>query len=312
MHVGSLQCCCCSVIVFSADFCPSDPIQPVPWMLLLVQQWLFLRSAPNTCFPVKEQSLFCLNSRKLGTAGQKLGGSAVLCHIKHDPMDPGGCFTLTSANVGKCQTVLCRNGKPLPLSRCYVMSCEEELKRIKQHKAIITEVREQLGTVAACSFFEEHLHSSTWNCMLISLTSRRWCSWCGFLSCIFPFKVIHTMQSSCFSIPLPCWILISFQEWAAVSMLHWNRKADTLLLMGEELLCWNCHGELFQLKRMRGQSTWSNAVLPLGDSLLLADWLCCLSYVPRTALWQAALEECTCPKGKLTLCSAEPNYLFLS
>uniref|UniRef100_A0A8C8SVM6 protein-serine/threonine phosphatase n=1 Tax=Pelusios castaneus TaxID=367368 RepID=A0A8C8SVM6_9SAUR len=82
---------------------------------------------------------FIVMQRKLGTAGQKLGGSAVLCHIKHDPMDPGGCFTLTSANVGKCQTVLCRNGKPLPLSRSYVMSCEEELKRIKQHKAIITE-----------------------------------------------------------------------------------------------------------------------------------------------------------------------------
>uniref|UniRef100_A0A8B9E5K0 protein-serine/threonine phosphatase n=1 Tax=Anser cygnoides TaxID=8845 RepID=A0A8B9E5K0_ANSCY len=82
---------------------------------------------------------FIVMQRKLGTAGQKLGGSAVLCHIKHDPMDPGGCFTLTSANVGKCQTVLCRNGKPLSLSRCYVMSCEEELKRIKQHKAIITE-----------------------------------------------------------------------------------------------------------------------------------------------------------------------------
>lgn len=48
---------------------------------------------------------------------------------------------MTSANVGKCQTVLCRNGKPLPLSKSYVMSCEEELKRIKQHKAIITEVR---------------------------------------------------------------------------------------------------------------------------------------------------------------------------
>ncbi|XP_059975433.1 PH domain leucine-rich repeat-containing protein phosphatase 1 [Mesoplodon densirostris] len=82
---------------------------------------------------------FIVMQRKLGTAGQKLGGAAVLCHIKHDPVDPGGPFTLTSANVGKCQTVLCRNGKPLPLSRSYVMSCEEELKRIKRHKAIITE-----------------------------------------------------------------------------------------------------------------------------------------------------------------------------
>ncbi|XP_012581249.1 PREDICTED: PH domain leucine-rich repeat-containing protein phosphatase 1 [Condylura cristata] len=84
---------------------------------------------------------FIVMQRKLGTAGQKLGGAAVLCHIKHDPVDLGGSFTLTSANVGKCQTVLCRNGKPLPLSRSYVMSCEEELKRIKRHKAIITEVR---------------------------------------------------------------------------------------------------------------------------------------------------------------------------
>uniref|UniRef100_H9GIC3 protein-serine/threonine phosphatase n=1 Tax=Anolis carolinensis TaxID=28377 RepID=H9GIC3_ANOCA len=82
---------------------------------------------------------FIVMQRKLGTAGQKLGGSAVLCHIKHDPIDPGGCFTLTSANVGKCQSVLCRNGKPLPLSRSYMISCEEELRRIKQHKAIITE-----------------------------------------------------------------------------------------------------------------------------------------------------------------------------
>nr|XP_033785214.1 PH domain leucine-rich repeat-containing protein phosphatase 1 isoform X1 [Geotrypetes seraphini] len=84
-------------------------------------------------------STFLVMQRKLGTAGQKLGGSAVLCHIKHDPMDLGGCFTLTSANVGKCQTVLCRNGKPLPLSKTYTVSYPEELKRIKQHKAIITE-----------------------------------------------------------------------------------------------------------------------------------------------------------------------------
>ncbi|XP_073534762.1 PH domain leucine-rich repeat-containing protein phosphatase 1 [Phyllobates terribilis] len=82
---------------------------------------------------------FLVMQRKLGTAGQKLGGSAVLCHIKHDPMDPGGCFTLTSANVGKCQTVLCRDGKPLNLSKDYTVSCDEELKRVKRHKAIITE-----------------------------------------------------------------------------------------------------------------------------------------------------------------------------
>ncbi|CAO2603654.1 PH domain leucine-rich repeat-containing protein phosphatase 1 [Lemmus lemmus] len=79
---------------------------------------------------------FIAMQRKLGAAGQKLGGAAVLRHIKLDPVDPGGSFTLTSANDGKCQTVLCRNGKPLPLSRSYIMSCEEELKRIKQPSSL--------------------------------------------------------------------------------------------------------------------------------------------------------------------------------
>uniref|UniRef100_A0A8C5PEW6 protein-serine/threonine phosphatase n=1 Tax=Leptobrachium leishanense TaxID=445787 RepID=A0A8C5PEW6_9ANUR len=82
---------------------------------------------------------FLAMQRKLGTAGQKMGGSAVLCHIKHDPIDPSGCFTLTSANVGKCQTVLCRDGKALNLSKSYTVNCEEELQRVKRHKAIITE-----------------------------------------------------------------------------------------------------------------------------------------------------------------------------
>ncbi|KAJ8272786.1 hypothetical protein GJAV_G00093430 [Gymnothorax javanicus] len=82
---------------------------------------------------------FLVMQRKLGTAGQKLGGSAALCHIKHDPMDPSGCFTLTAANVGKCQTILCRDGKPLPLSVNHNVGLEEEYRRTQQYKAIITE-----------------------------------------------------------------------------------------------------------------------------------------------------------------------------
>ncbi|KAG5841876.1 hypothetical protein ANANG_G00171680 [Anguilla anguilla] len=82
---------------------------------------------------------FLVMQRKLGTAGQKLGGSAALCHIKHDPMDPGGCFTLTAANVGKCQAILCRDGKPLPLSVTHNVGLEEEYRRTQQYKAIITE-----------------------------------------------------------------------------------------------------------------------------------------------------------------------------
>ncbi|XP_060731146.1 PH domain leucine-rich repeat-containing protein phosphatase 1 [Tachysurus vachellii] len=82
---------------------------------------------------------FLVMQRKLGTAGQKLGGSAVFCHIRHDPTDPAGCFTLTAANVGKCQAVLCRDGKALPLSLLHNIGLEEEYNRIRQHKAIITE-----------------------------------------------------------------------------------------------------------------------------------------------------------------------------
>ncbi|KAI1901335.1 hypothetical protein AGOR_G00033250 [Albula goreensis] len=82
---------------------------------------------------------FLVMQRKLGTAGQKLGGSGALCHIKHDPMDPGGCFTLTAANVGKCQAILCRDGKPLPLSVPHSVRLEEEFRRTQLYNAIITE-----------------------------------------------------------------------------------------------------------------------------------------------------------------------------
>uniref|UniRef100_A0A1A7XSG1 protein-serine/threonine phosphatase n=1 Tax=Iconisemion striatum TaxID=60296 RepID=A0A1A7XSG1_9TELE len=82
---------------------------------------------------------FLVMQRKLGTAGQKLGGSAALCHIRHDPTDPGGCFTLTAANVGKCQAILCRDGKPLTLSLLHNVGLEDEYQRIRQHRAIVTE-----------------------------------------------------------------------------------------------------------------------------------------------------------------------------
>nr|XP_023679255.1 PH domain leucine-rich repeat-containing protein phosphatase 1 [Paramormyrops kingsleyae] len=84
-------------------------------------------------------STFLVMQRKLGTAGQKLGGSAALCHIRHDPAEPGGCFTLTAANVGKCQAVLCRDGKPLPLSEVHNVGVAEEYHRVRLNKAIVTE-----------------------------------------------------------------------------------------------------------------------------------------------------------------------------
>ncbi|TNN87530.1 PH domain leucine-rich repeat-containing protein phosphatase 2 [Liparis tanakae] len=89
--------------------------------------------------------------RKLGMAGQKLGASALLCYIHHEPSDPGGYFSLTVANVGTCQAILCRDGRPVPLSKVYSLeNCTEEMERVKLSKAIITEDNKVSG-VTCCS-----------------------------------------------------------------------------------------------------------------------------------------------------------------
>ncbi|XP_056234382.1 PH domain leucine-rich repeat protein phosphatase 1-like [Seriola aureovittata] len=85
---------------------------------------------------------FLTMQRKLGTAGQRMGGSAALCHIRHDPVAPGehgGCFTLKAANVGRCQAVLCRDGKAMQLSTTHTVKEEPEYQRVRRHNAIITE-----------------------------------------------------------------------------------------------------------------------------------------------------------------------------
>ncbi|KAF3686428.1 PH domain leucine-rich repeat-containing protein phosphatase 2 [Channa argus] len=94
---------------------------------------------------------FITSHRKLGMAGQKLGASALLCYIHHEPSDPGGYLSLTVANVGTCQAVLCRDGQPVPLSKVYSLeNCTEEMERVKLSKAIITEDNKVSG-VTCCS-----------------------------------------------------------------------------------------------------------------------------------------------------------------
>ncbi|KAK7913103.1 hypothetical protein WMY93_013314 [Mugilogobius chulae] len=94
---------------------------------------------------------FLTSHRKLGMAGQKLGASALLCYIHHEPSDLGGNFSLTVANVGTCQAVLCRNSQPVLLSKVYSLeNCTEEMERIKLCKAIITEDNKVSG-VTCCS-----------------------------------------------------------------------------------------------------------------------------------------------------------------
>ncbi|XP_060796787.1 PH domain leucine-rich repeat-containing protein phosphatase 2 [Neoarius graeffei] len=94
---------------------------------------------------------FLTSHRKLGMAGQKLGASALLCYIHHESSESSSYFSLTVANVGTCQAVLCRDGQPLALSK--VLSLEqsaEEMERVKTAKAIITEDNKVSG-VTCCS-----------------------------------------------------------------------------------------------------------------------------------------------------------------
>ncbi|XP_030579431.1 PH domain leucine-rich repeat-containing protein phosphatase 2 [Archocentrus centrarchus] len=94
---------------------------------------------------------FLTSHRKLGMAGQKLGASGLLCYIHRETSDPGASFSLTVANVGTCQAVLCRDGQPVPLSKVYSLeNCTEEMERVKLSKAIITEDNKVSG-VTCCS-----------------------------------------------------------------------------------------------------------------------------------------------------------------
>lgn len=109
----------------------------------------------------------CLLDRKLGMAGQKLGASALLCYVHREQSDPGASFSLTVANVGTCQAVLCRDGRPVPLSKVYSLeNSTEEMERIKLTKAIITEVMQLLHMLnsrrcpIAVEYAELHVNTS--------------------------------------------------------------------------------------------------------------------------------------------------------
>lgn len=91
-------------------------------------------------------------------AGQKLGASALLCYVHREQSDSGTNFSLTVANVGTCQAVLCRDGRPVPLSKVYSLeNSTEEMERVKLSKAIITEVMQHLHTCSSrCSIVMDY------------------------------------------------------------------------------------------------------------------------------------------------------------
>uniref|UniRef100_A0A3Q3AE09 PH domain leucine-rich repeat-containing protein phosphatase 2 n=1 Tax=Kryptolebias marmoratus TaxID=37003 RepID=A0A3Q3AE09_KRYMA len=113
---------------------------------------------------------FLTSHRKLGMAGQKLGASALLCYIHHESSDPAGHFRLTVANVGTCQAVLCRDGRPVQLSKNYSLeNCTEEMERVKHSKAIITEDNKVSGVTCCsrllgCSYLSPWVLPKPWVC----------------------------------------------------------------------------------------------------------------------------------------------------
>lgn len=77
--------------------------------------------------------------RALKNSGQYLGSSALVCHIKRD--ENSKRFYINLANCGDTETVLCRAGEALVLSKSHtVVDDREEASRIFRSDGIITEV----------------------------------------------------------------------------------------------------------------------------------------------------------------------------
>ena len=78
--------------------------------------------------------------RALKNAGQYLGSSALVCHIRRCE-DNSKKFYINLANCGDTATVLCRAGEALVLTQSHtVVDDREEASRIFRSDGIITEV----------------------------------------------------------------------------------------------------------------------------------------------------------------------------
>ena len=78
--------------------------------------------------------------RALKNAGQYLGSSALVCHIRRCE-DNSKKFYINLANCGDTATVLCRAGEALLLTQSHtVVDDREEASRIFRSDGIITEV----------------------------------------------------------------------------------------------------------------------------------------------------------------------------
>uniref|UniRef100_A0A914ULP1 PPM-type phosphatase domain-containing protein n=1 Tax=Plectus sambesii TaxID=2011161 RepID=A0A914ULP1_9BILA len=87
----------------------------------------------------------------LESLGQKVGASIALVSITDDRTSAVG-YRLSAANLGHCEAVLCRDGRPVALTVSHALgsSSQEEYGRIRKANGIVTETNEVNG-VCACS-----------------------------------------------------------------------------------------------------------------------------------------------------------------
>ncbi|KAH3770493.1 hypothetical protein DPMN_171780 [Dreissena polymorpha] len=77
--------------------------------------------------------------RKLKGTGQKIGAAAAICHIQK-PSSETPSYTLTVANVGDIEVVVCRRGEAVVMSRLFTVDAnKDEMERICRTGGIVTE-----------------------------------------------------------------------------------------------------------------------------------------------------------------------------
>uniref|UniRef100_A0A3B3UQC5 PH domain and leucine rich repeat protein phosphatase 2 n=1 Tax=Poecilia latipinna TaxID=48699 RepID=A0A3B3UQC5_9TELE len=148
-----------------------DRNEEVPRLLQCTMGDVLCEELQHSCVDtVYMCNTFLTSHRKLGMAGQKLGASALLCYIHRETSEPGSGFSLTVANVGTCQAILCRDGRPVQLSKVFSLeNSTEEMERVKVNKAIITEDNKVSGVTCCsrllgCSYLSPWVLPKPWVC----------------------------------------------------------------------------------------------------------------------------------------------------
>lgn len=104
--------------------------------------WTFIFGSNLNFGALHSLDVATICDRKLKLSGQRLGATAVICHLeRHEASNQMNHFTLSIANVGDTEAVLCHRGEAVVLTRKFTTTAErEECQRIYKSDGIITEV----------------------------------------------------------------------------------------------------------------------------------------------------------------------------